>query len=104
MSVLAENVELIREVANLLIHFLERRVHVAVHISGRGVFVWLVVNEASWVSGVDPVVHVDVVLAIIALVAKRPDDDRDMVPEAVDKLFGSVDVCIGPLSIQTVSK
>jgi hypothetical protein len=48
---------------------------------------------------VDPIVHLGVVLAIVALVTERPDDDRNMVPEAVDKLFGSIDVSIGPLPI-----
>jgi hypothetical protein len=42
----------------------------------------------------------NVVLAVVAFVAERPNNNGDVVPETVNKLFGPVKVGIGPFPIK----
>jgi hypothetical protein len=73
---------------------------VAVHVGGCSVLIGLVVDETSRVSRMDPVIHLNVVLAVVAFVAERPNNNGDVVPETVNKLFGPVKVGIGPFPIK----
>lgn len=104
MGAFTKNVEFIREVAQLLVDVFQAGIHVAVHIGRGRVLIGFIMNKARRVRGVDPVVHFDAVLAVIALVAERPNDDGYVVSESVDKLLGSVDVCTSPFAARSLDQ
>ncbi|KAI6762242.1 hypothetical protein HG531_002795 [Fusarium graminearum] len=99
LSKLAKENWLVAVVLNELSDIVRSSIHLTVHIRRFGLMILLIVDNTTWISLSNPLTHGSVVLTIETLVAKRPDDNGGMVLVSLNKLTGSVDICVFPVRV-----